>query len=71
MKKRNNRKTGSMIIVGAALILIVSFIEGFANAAANAFYHIINDVTSELLVHAYIAGAVLVVFGLYIHLRRH
>jgi hypothetical protein len=67
MKRENNRKAGAMIIIGASLILIVSLMEGFEKSAANTFYHIINDLTAELLVHAYIAGIVLAIFGLYIY----
>ncbi len=65
MKRKNNSKAVVMIVSGTALVLVVSLTEGFANAAANAFNHIIKDFTSELPVHAYIAGAILSIRTVY------
>ncbi len=71
MKKRNDVRFIAMVSTGAALVLTVSLLEGIEKAAANAFYHVVKDVTSELQVHAYIAGTILFAFGLYRYARRH
>ena len=62
MKKKNYNQL--LIVVGIALIVAVSIIKGFENAAIESIYHIIKDFTAELLIHAYIAGIILVIIGI-------
>ena len=58
------------IVLGFLLILTVSLIQGFENALLNAFSHLINDLTKDLLVHLYILGIALIIFGLYSSKRK-
>jgi len=53
-----------LIIIGIVLIIAVSLMNGFGNSFIVAVYHIINDLTVELPVHAYIAGIVLIITGI-------
>ncbi len=56
-------------MTGIALIVAVSIIKGFENAAIESIYHIIKDFTAELLVHAYIAGIILTIIGIIRYFR--
>ena len=62
IKKKNYNQL--IILIGIALIVTVSIIKGFENAAIESIYHVIKDFTTELLVHAYIAGIILTVIGI-------
>lgn len=63
--KSGNGKEWLFIASGLALILAVSLIDGFTFSFVNAIQHIIFDLTAEIKVHAYIAGLVLLMYGLY------
>ena len=72
MKKnlKQNRSSFYYIILGFVLIILVSLIQGFDNSLIGAINHIVNDFTSELLVHMYIAGFILFATGLYLCFRK-
>ncbi|MBI4015126.1 MAG: hypothetical protein HY362_00175 [Candidatus Aenigmarchaeota archaeon] len=53
------------ILLGLLLILYFSFVLGFVQAFSNMFSHIVKDFTIELSDHLYIAGWLLLIYGLY------
>lgn len=67
MSKQAKKKDGNVtfIVAGLALIIIVSLIDDFPFAFLNAIQHIISDLTVDIKVHAYIAGLILLMYGLY------
>lgn len=52
------------ILLGLVLILVISVIMGPEESLVQAIEHFITDITSELLVHIYMVGVVLMVIGL-------
>mgnify|MGYP001596895897 CR=1 FL=1 len=62
-KQKETRKIHIYIAVGIILVISVSLIRGFEKSAIESFYHIINDFTADLLVHLYIAGIIILIFG--------
>lgn len=55
--------------IGVSLVLFISIIYGFREMLIETVNHIIGDLTVELAVHAYIAGAVLVAYAAYLYAR--
>ena len=67
-KQKAEKKSGTalaLIISGLALIIILSLLDGFVYSFVNTVHHIVSDLTVDLKVHAYIAGFVLLIYGLY------
>jgi len=63
MIKKNVTKNYAFVVTGVLLVLVVSIAQGFEKSAAEAFEHVINDLTAGLMVHLYIAGVVLLAIG--------
>ena len=53
-----------IILIGIALIFLVSLIEGFGPAFTHLIVHLQQDL-KEWLIHFYILGWVLVIYGFY------
>jgi len=71
MKGKQKKDTNlTFIIAGLALIFVVSLTDGFALSFTDAIQHIISDLTIDVKVHAYIAGLVLLMYGLYKRMHR-
>ncbi len=71
MEKKFFMMTELLIVSGSILIIVVSLIKGgFYEAFAEALDHVMNDLTVELAVHAYIAGVVLIAIGVFGYYRK-
>ena len=57
------------LIAGLALIILGTVIEGIG-IVSHAISHIYSDLTVELLIHLYIAGWILVIYGIYKLLKK-
>jgi len=56
--------------IGAALVILISLLYGFSQMLAEAINHLISDLTVEIVVHAYIAGLVLIAYAAYLYKRK-
>ena len=57
------------LIAGLALIILGTVIEGIG-IVSHSISHIYSDLTVELLIHLYIAGWILVIYGIYKLLKK-
>ena len=57
------------ICLGIVFILIISILQGFEKEIKIASEHLIKDLTDDLQVHIYLAGFILVISGIYFHLK--
>ena len=65
--KGDGKKKGGLLFIaaGLGLIIFVSLMDGFSYSFVRAIDHIISDLTIDIKVHAYIAGLVLLLYGIY------
>jgi hypothetical protein len=66
--RKNERRINislPFIISGLVLIFAVSLLDGFAFSFVNALQHIYSDLTIDIKVHAYIAGLIILLYGIY------
>lgn len=66
--RENRRKINIglvFIISGLVLIFSVSLLDGFTFSFVNAIQHVISDLTVDIRVHAYIAGLIILAYGIY------
>jgi len=68
-ERKKNTRTTVLLIVGLLLIAAVSLLEGPVPAAQNAIQHVVEDVTTELVVHVYIAGLAIIIIGAWLLMR--
>ena len=54
-----------LVIVGIVLLIPLSLSVGVSQALFDVAGHLVKDFTTELLEHAFIAGLILIVFGIY------
>lgn len=66
VKNKTERRDVNLLFIGIglALIIVISILDGFAASFASTIRHIISDFTIELKVHAYIAGLMLLAYGI-------
>ena len=64
IKMKKDKLNKLLIIIGIALILVISIFQGFYESFATMTSHLIKDFTIELIEHLYIAGFVLVIVGI-------
>ena len=66
-RSKGKKKAAGHVFIfsGLVLLLVVSLLDGFVSAFTHAIQHIIFDLTIDVKVHAYIAGIVLLMYGLY------
>ncbi len=55
----------SIIIAGAVLIISISLLSGFLQMLTEFPQHLYKDFTAELQIHMYIAGWLLLFYGVY------
>jgi len=58
-----------VLIIGLILIVAISLAQGFEESFIGAILHIQSDLSDEIIVHLYITGWVLVLYGFYRILR--
>ena len=63
-RKKEGDKVFNIILVGIALIILVSFVEGFGPAFTHMIDHLQGDL-KEWEIHLYILGWLLVLYGFY------